>query len=191
MFNKTKDDCSEPIKVCDTKTGTVVTITKQQAEANPERYVDKNSDKCKVKTCDTSTGTIVMVERGKENTSPYSTDLSKCKVTVCDIETKSVVTINKHEALSNPSRYVDKNDERCKDKVTVCDAKTGDIVTITREQAEADKERYVDATSDKCADVPEEIPSTGPVEILSGITGVGALAGSTSMYVRSRRALKQ
>lgn len=143
----------------------------------------------KVETCDTSTGMIVKVEKGKENTAPYSTDLSKCKLTVCDTQTKGVVTINKHEALSNPSRYVDKNDDRCKDKVTVCDTHTKSVVTITKEAAEADTKRYVAKDDEACN--PTEIPSTGPVEILSGITGVGALAGSTSMYIRSRRALRK
>jgi hypothetical protein len=143
----------------------------------------------KVETCDTSTGTIVKVDKGKENTYPYTTDLSKCKATVCDTQTGAVVTINKHEALSNPSRYVDQNDARCKDKVTKCDTKTKSIVTITREAAEADTARYVDQNSDVCT--PTEIPSTGPAEIVSGIAGVGALAGSTSMYIRSRRALRK
>ena len=143
----------------------------------------------KVETCDTSTGMIVKVDKGKENTAPYSTDLSKCKVTVCDTTTNGIVTINKHEALSNPARYVDQNDDRCKDKVTVCDTTTKGVVTITKEAAQADTKRYVDRNDEACN--PTEIPSTGPVEVLSGITGVGALAGSTSMYIRSRRALRK
>ena len=84
------------------------------------------------------------------------------------------------------------NFDKC-DKVSVCDTSTtpGKIVTVTKDVANSDKNRYVDPGSDKCKDEPKEIPSTGPAEIISGITGVGALAGSTSMYIRSRRALRK
>lgn len=145
------------VTVCDTTTGDIVTISKELANSDKNRYVDKDSDKCKKKTCDTSTGTIVLVEKGKENTPPYSTNFDKC------------------------------------DKVSVCDTSTtpGKIVTVTKDVANSDKNRYVDPGSDKCKDEPKEIPSTGPAEIISGITGVGALAGSTSMYIRSRRALRK
>lgn len=190
LFQKTKTDCSLPkvdacntttgkvekveagkentpphtsdlskcddVTVCDTKTGTIVTITKYTADSDKNRYVDKDSDKCKVETCDTSTGTIVLVEKGKENTPPYSTTLDKCR------------------------------------DVTVCDAETGDIVTISKDKANQNPDRYVDQTSDKCKDtpeVPEEIPSTGPAEIISGVMGLGSLAGAGSMYLRSRRTL--
>ena len=73
--------------------------------------------------------------------------------------------------------------------MTVCDTTTKGVVTITKEAAQADTKRYVDRNDEACN--PTEIPSTGPVEVLSGITGVGALAGSTSMYIRSRRALRK
>lgn len=225
IFNKTKDDCSEPVKVCDTKTGTIVTVTKKQAEANPDRYVDKDSDKCKVKACDTSTGTIVMVEKGKENTSPYTTDLDKCeKVTVCDTKTGTIVTITKDVAQSDTNRYVDKDSDKCKvstcdtstgtivkiekgkentppystnldkcEKVTVCDTKTGTVVSVTKDVAQSDTSRYVDQNSEKCKEpeIPAEVPSTGPAEIISGIAGIGSVAGAGSMYIKSRRVLRK
>jgi len=148
----------------------------------------------KVKACDTRTGSFVMVEKGKENVAPYTTDFSKCDVKVCDTQTGAVVTINKHDALANPSRYVDQNDARCKDKTTVCDTTTGKVVTVTTEEAKDSK--YAATDDERCNPVtppvtPPTIPSTGPTEVISSVAGIGALAGSTSMYIRSRRAIRK
>ncbi|MCA9340027.1 MAG: DUF11 domain-containing protein, partial [Candidatus Saccharibacteria bacterium] len=49
----------------------------------------------KVKACNTTTGKIEDVEKGKENTAPYTTDLSKCApkpelVTACNLKTKKI-----------------------------------------------------------------------------------------------------
>ncbi len=153
------------------------------------KLFQKLKDDCsvpKVQTCNTLTGAIVMVEKGKENTAPYSTDLEKCqKVTVCDTSTGAIVTITKSE--SKDPKYTTDFD-KC-ERATVCDTTTGDVVTVSK--SDAKDPRYVDQNSDKCKDVPEEIPSTGPMEIVSGVAGIGSLAGASSMYFRSRRTLRR
>ncbi len=189
LFQRTKDDCSVPrVTVCDTKTGTIVTIDKDKAEADKDRYVDKDSDKCKVKACNTKTGLYEMVQRGKENTPPYSTDFSKCKVETCDTSTGTVVKVDKGQENTPPYST---NLDKCK-TVKVCDTSTvpGKVVTVTKDVAKSDTDRFVDPDSDKCKEKePEEIPSTGPAEIISSVAGVGSLAGAGAMYLKSRRTL--
>ena len=216
IFDRTKTDCSVPkVTVCDTHTGGIVTIDKETAEANKDRYVDQNSDKCKVKACNTNTGLYEMVQKGTENTSPYSTDFTKCKVKTCDTSSGTIVKVDKGQENTPPySTNLDKcekvtvcntvtgetatitKDEasganyttdtsQC-DEVTVCNTATGKVVTLTRHDAQAAK--YVDKDSEKCREVTE-VPSTGPVEIVSGIAGIGSVAGASSMYLRSRRQL--
>lgn len=145
----------QKVTVCDSKTGNIVTITKHEADSDTDRYVDKDSDKCKVQACNTETNVVEYVEKGKQDVAPHTSNLDKCT------------------------------------KVKRCDTTTGTIVTITKDVADSDTNRYVDENSDKCKEpeTPPEVPSTGPTEVISGIAGVGSLAGAGSMYLKSRRTL--
>jgi len=159
LFQKTKNDCSVP----------------------------------QVKACNMNTGQYEMVEKGKENTPPYTTNTDYCeKVTVCNTDTGKIEKDITKQQAKDP-KYADVNDAACNPptKVTVCDTSTtpGKVVTINKDVADADTERYVDANDDACKTTPEEIPSTGPVEIISSVAGMGSLAGAGSMYIKSRRTL--
>ncbi|MGB2787085.1 MAG: hypothetical protein WBB94_01750 [Candidatus Saccharimonadaceae bacterium] len=84
------------------------------------QIVQKTKSDCtpevvKVKTCDTTTMQIVEVEKGKENTAPYSTDLSKCKsLKVCDTTTGKIVIVTESE--SKNAKYSDVDSSKCKDQ---------------------------------------------------------------------------
>lgn len=109
------------VTVCDSKTSNIVTITKSEAESDTDRYVDKDSDKCKVEVCNTETGVVEYVERGKENVAPHTTTLDKCtKVKRCDTSTTpgTIVTITKDVADSDTDRYVDVDSDECKEPET-------------------------------------------------------------------------
>lgn len=114
-----------------------------------------------VKTCDTKTGAIVLVEKGKENTAPYSTDLSKCeKVEVCDTTTGKTVTVTKNEATDK--KYASVDSEKC---------------------------QPVEEQPKPATPAPaQELPTTGPAETALSVLGAGTLAGAATMYARSRRA---
>lgn len=80
----------------------------------------------KTEACNTDTGVIEEVERGKENTPPYTTDLTKCE--------------DEEEPTPTP-------------------------------------------------EAPEELPTTGPEDILNGLVGAGSLVGASLYYIASRRSL--
>lgn len=100
------------------------------------KIVQKTKDDCtpeavRVKTCDTTTMQIVEVDKGKENVSPYSTDLSKCKsVKVCDTKTGQIVVVTENE--SKDARYSDIESEKCKDQPKTPDTlpQTGPAETL-------------------------------------------------------------
>lgn len=107
------------VTVCDTSTtpGTIVTISKEVALSDKERYVDQNDEACnppeKVKACNMDTGDYDMVEKGQENVAPHTTNTDYCEtVTVCNTETGNIVKdITKQEAKD--SKYADQSDEAC------------------------------------------------------------------------------
>lgn len=145
-----------------------------------------------VKACNMNTGQYDMVEKGKENTPPYTQNFDYCeKVTVCNTDTGKIEKDITKQQAKDP-KYADANDAACNppEKVTVCDTSTtpGTVVTINKEVADADTSRYV-AANDAACKTPETIPSTGPVEIISSVAGMGSLAGAGSMYIKSRRTL--
>lgn len=160
------------------------------------KLYDKTKTDCtppeQVKACNMNIGLYEMVDKGKENTPPYTTNTDYCeKVTVCNTKTGEIEKdITKQEAKD--LKYADANDEACNPpaKTTVCDTSTtpGKVVTINKDVADADTERYVAANDDACK-TTEVIPSTGPVEIISSVAGMGSLAGAGSMYIKSRRTL--
>lgn len=112
-------------------------------------------------------------------------DCSVPQVKACNTDTGVIEMVDKGKENVAPHTT---NLDKC-EKTEVCDTKTGDVVTVTKEEAK--DARYAAADSDKCKDTPEEIPSTGPTEIISGIAGIGSVAGASSMYIRSRRALRR
>lgn len=193
LFDKTKTDCSVPqVKACNTNTGVIGMVDKDKADTDP--YTTDLS-KCKVKACNTETGVISLVDKSKANTSPYTTDLSKCQVKVCNTNTGVVDTVNKEDADKSP--YTD-NMDKC-EKIMVCVLNTGKTDMVTKDDAK-DTSKYGGVNDDACnpptpetpttpKETPNEIPSTGPVEIVSGIVGAGSVAGAATTYVRSRRNL--
>ena len=93
-YSKDTDDCPQDVRVCDTTTGQVVTITEERYQENTDRYTSDTKN-CKKKTpgsgdegsmitvCDTSTTppiktTITMQQYTTDTQSRYTTNLSKC-----------------------------------------------------------------------------------------------------------------
>ena len=167
LFDKTKTNCTPPapvkVKACNTATGKIEDVVKGKENTPP--YTTDLS-KCapkppeKVDACNTDTGEIEKVDKGKENTPPYTTDLSKC------------------EEAPEP------------EMVEACNTDTMEI-----DEVEKGKENVAPHTTDmsKCEEVPEtpdELPTTGPVEVLSALFGTGTVAGTATSYIRSRRALR-
>ncbi len=136
-----------------------------------------------VKTCNTQTKTIVDVEKGKENTAPYSTDLSKCKmVEVCDTTTGKLVTITESEAKD--SKYAPANSVKCEDQLLVCDPATKTYISLPKSEAS----KYTDKTAcEPKVEKPEVLPSTGPMSAILSVLPFSAIAGATTLYIRSRR----
>lgn len=162
LYQKTKDDCSEPkqIKACNMNTHDYEMV--DEGKENTPPYT-MNFDYCETTTvCDTKTGDIIEDITKEEAKDPRYADVNDeaCnppeQVTVCDTSTTP-----------------------------------GTVVTINKDVADADEDRYVDANDEACNPPEEttEIPSTGPAEIISGILGTGSLAGAGSMYIKSRRSL--
>lgn len=195
LFAATQSDCSVPqVEACNTSTGVIGPVDKDKANTAP--YTTDLS-KCKIDVCNTNTGLYEKVDKNKANTAPYTTDLSKCQVKVCNKDTGVVETINKSDA--NQSKYTNNMDD-C-EKVKVCILNTGKTGTVTKEEAK-DTSKYGETDNEACNPkevvedteedeeevvTPEELPQTGPVEALSGVIGLGSLAGVTTAYVRSRR----
>lgn len=112
----------------------------------------------KIKACNITTGVIESVEPGKENTHPYTTDLSRCeKVKVCEISTKTIVEVTRKEA-EDTNRYADENSDKCKDQPVV-----------------------VPPTP------VAELPKTGVITDVFSALGLGALVTASAAYVLSRR----
>ena len=121
----------------------------------------------KVSTCNITTGVIESVEKGKENTAPYSTDLTKCKkVTVCDTTTSKEVQVLPSQ-IDN-KRYT-KDMEKCQPTPQA-------PVTPTTPETPA-------------TPTPTELPHTGVSDVVASVIGAGSLIAAMTYYVMSRRAL--
>ncbi len=74
------------------------------------------------------------------------------------------------------------------EKIKVCDTNDNSIREIEHDEFD---DSYMTTDLSKCKEetpeTPEELPTTGVADILSGIVGAGSLAGATLYYVASRR----
>ncbi len=154
------------------------------------KIVQKTKSDCtpkivKVKTCNTKTMQIVDIEKGKENTAPYSTDLSKCEfVKTCDTTTMQIVDVTKGKENTAPYST---DFGKCK-SLKVCDTTTGEIVIVT--ESESKNTKYSDVNSDKCIDqpkTPDTLPKTGPTDTLMAAMPFGAITTASAYYFRKRR----
>lgn len=119
-------------------------------------------------------------------------------VKVCNPATGKIISVPESEA----SKYKPVGDAACKpapNKINVCVIASGEIIEIDENKFDATTQ-----TKDlsKCEipevpetpetpETPEVLPSTGPAEALSALFGTGALAGTTTAYIRSRRAARR
>lgn len=123
---------------------------------------DKATVGVKIKACNTKTGVIESVAPGKENTVPYTTDLTKCdKITVCDLTSKTIVSVTKHEA-QDTTRYVSVNHLACTKPVT---------------------------PPQSPEPTPPVLPQTGTGAAIIGTLGLGTLVTAGMAYMLSRRGL--
>lgn len=133
----------------------VVTVTK---DCVPE----------KVKACNTTTGKIEDVEKGKENTAPYTTDLSKCApkpefVTACNLKTKKIEYNVDKSKIDNVNYTLDL--DKCKEtpkpeEIQVCRLDDKKVVMISKDEYNAHKDKYSTVLND-CASKPEMCPIPG------------------------------
>lgn len=162
------------------KTTVTVKVPDDCTNYQIDAYVGKVQSE--IKTSEGFIGTNAIVGKLFQK---LKSDCSVPQVKACNTTTGVIEMVDKGKENVAPHTT---NFDKC-EKTTVCDTTTGDKVTVTKEEAKDSK--YADVNSDKCKDTPKEIPSTGPVEIISGIAGVGSVAGASSMYIRSRRALRR
>ena len=113
------------------------------------------------------------------------TELPVVKVEVCDPTTGKIITVDK----ADENKYEPKDSEKCK-PLEVCVISEKTIRTVSREEYLKNPSLYADTDSEYCEEVPDEIPSTGPIELVSSIAGIGALGYGAYTYAASRRALK-
>lgn len=209
-----KDCAPEKVKACNTKTGIVEDVDKGKENTPPHTTDLSKCDKPEpepemVKACNTKTGVIEDVEKGKENTAPYTTDFSKCDkptpepemVEACNTKTRVIEDVTKGTE-NTPPHTTDLS--KCTQtppvkNVKVCDETKGKIITVP--ETEADK--YGPRNSKKCQpatptptptpkptpkpEAPSELPTTGPVEVLQAVIGVGSLTAAGYYFVTSRR----
>lgn len=108
-------------------------------------------------------------------------------VKACDTSAKTIVMVEKGTENTAPNTT---DFTKCEEVVKVCDTTTGKIVTVPVSQA--DDKKYTASDDEKCNPVAPpttttELPTTGPEQMVTGILGIGSLAGAASMYLRSRR----
>lgn len=136
---------------------------------------------------------------GNKNDDAVVTVTKKCEektIEVCRLSDKKYpVTIKESEFDS--SKY-SKNPNDCKeepkdDKIKVCRLEDKEIVWI--KESEFNESQYSKDFNDckeepVVPETPEEIPSTGPAALFSGLLGSSALGYGVYNYAASRRALK-
>lgn len=187
IFQPTEKCEEKKVKVCDPKTGNIISVPESEAG----KYEDVNSEKCvkKVKVCDPKTGNIITVpESDKDKYEDVNSD--KCvKVEVCDPSTGTIITVPKSDA----DKYEDKDSPKCV-KIQVCVKDSGDTTmkTITKDEFDSSKHSTNpdDCVKPETPTTPPELPSTGPEAIIGGIASTGALTYGAYTYHASRRTLR-
>lgn len=164
------------------------------------KLFDKKKANCSVQVCNPVTGQIITVhEKDASKYKPVG-DVACTSLKVCDIKTGKIITIKGYQF--NASKHSKNlNDAACKpapNKINVCVIASGEVIEIDENKFDANTQTKdltkceVPETPGKgSAETPEELPSTGPAEALSALFGTGALAGTTTAYIRSRRAARR
>ncbi len=102
------------------------------------------------------------------------------KVLVCNPETGEIISV----AKADEGKYKPANSPECED-IKVCILATKALDTIKK--SEFDETKHTTDLS-KCK-AGEVLPSTGPTDIIMGITGMGSLAGAGYYWRSSRKQL--
>jgi len=168
LFQRTKQTCT--VQVCNPATGQIITVKESEAA----KYKPVGDEACKnIKVCDLKSGKIITIKGYQFNSSKHSKDLNSAackpatpnKINVCVIATGDVIEIDENKF---------------------------DATTQTKDLTKCEEVPVVPETPEvKGEETPEVLPSTGPAEALSALFGTGALAGTTTAYVRSRRAIRK
>jgi hypothetical protein len=135
----------------------------------------------------------VETDFGDKTDDAVVTTTKKCEektITVCRLSDK-VYPVTIKESEFDSSKY-SKNPEDCKTTeektITVCRL-SDKVYPVTIKESEFDESKYSKDAND-CGETPEDIPSTGPAALFSGIVGSSALGYGAYTYAASRRALK-
>lgn len=134
----------------------------------------------KVEVCNPETGEIIVVDEDEADNYVPVGDPACEPVKVCDPETGKIITVDKKDegnykpigdpACEEPEECkpgIPVNDERCKDE-----CKPG-----------------IPEGDEKCEELPAELPTTGPAEMIGGVVGLGSLVAAAYYWYASRRGL--
>lgn len=104
-------------------------------------------------------------------------------IEVCNPETGTVIMVDEKDK----DKYLPKDSDKCAN-ITVCVLETGAIITIKK--SEMDSTKYAEGecpVNPKSEPLPEELPTTGPIDTALQVVGAASLAGASGYYLMSRR----
>lgn len=119
------------------------------------------------------------------------------KVEVCNPTTGETIIVDEDEA----DNYVPVGDPAC-EPVKVCNPETGETITVDKK----DEDKYkpigdpacekpeeckpgIPVNDERCEEIPEELPTTGPMDMIGGMLGLGSLVAAGYYWYASRRGL--
>lgn len=188
----------EKVKVCELATKKIITIKKDDFDPSKHSY---DLDDCKetpvepvkITVCELATKKIITINEDDFDEEKHSRDLKDCaptppkeeEITVCEVETGKIVNIKESEF---------DEDKHTKD-LSKCAVKP----PVEEDKCPVPGKEHMPADSEDCKEdetpapvtpeTPEvdELPHTGPAEVIMQILGATALTGAMAYYVASRR----
>lgn len=125
------------IKVCNIKTGNVITI--READFNASQHSRTLSDCNKIQVCDVGTHKLVTISEIAFDPTKHSRNLNDCKIIqVCDLTTFKLINIR--QTQYDPNKHSDDIGD-CQN-VKVCEISSRKVVTISRANYENNKSDY-------------------------------------------------
>jgi hypothetical protein len=79
--------------------------------------------------------------------------------------------------------------KKCEEKTIQVCRLSDKVYPVTIKESEFDSSKYSKNSSD-CAEMPTEVPSTGPAELLGSLMGTSALGYGAYTYAASRKAVR-
>lgn len=169
--------------------GAILTSCGNPVRANAVTTVEPTEVKPVIsEACELATYKIVKIDEKSFDASRYSKNMSDCEdMKVCVIVTKSIANIRKSE-FDSSTHTTDMAD--CQPPMEVCRLEDKRIVSIERGDYDASRHTTDLSRCQQVAVVSQpELPKTGPMEMVSGVVGIGSLLVASYNWLISRRAL--